>query len=191
MLQEESTRRLTNFATKCASEAGLGRLVLLDRTRYDITSTTTILGCTLWSHLDVAHLDDVRASVKDFRMIEGFTTDVYQELHRRDVEWLQRTLAEIRRDELQRKVIVMTHHAPTVEGTSKPTYSGSAISSAFSTELLGHPDWDMAQVKMWLSGHTHWPCDFMRKGVRVVSNPRGYRNAGEMGFDPTKVVEVE
>ena len=83
----------------------------------------------------------------------------------------------------------MTHHAPTLEGTSNPQYAGSATGSAFATELVGGPCWT-PQVRVWMYGHTHWNCDVVREGVRVVSNQRGYRD-GTPGFELVKIVEVE
>ncbi|KAI0756890.1 Ser/Thr protein phosphatase protein [Daedaleopsis nitida] len=186
---ETSTRRLVGFAEKCTTDPSLGRFVLLDRTRYDLSSTFTVLGCTLWSQLDLANVDVIKLGLNDFRRIADLTPDIYQNLHRVDVEWLRRTIQEIHESEPHRKVVVMTHHAPTVEGTSDPRYNDSPIASAFSTEILDTPDWNGKQVKMWLFGHTHWPCDFVRNDVRVMSNPRGYRD-GQRGYDPAKSVEV-
>ena len=86
----------------------------------------------------------------------------------------------------------MTHHAPTVGGTSDPKFAAGgpvASGSAFATELVGGPCWDKERVRVWMFGHTHWCCDFVREGVRVVSNQRGYRE-GVPGFAPDKVVEI-
>ena len=148
----------------------------------------TVLGCTLWSRLDPEHVDLIRIGLNDFRMINDFTPGVYQTLHKRDVEWLSRTVTELARDEPHRTIAVMTHHAPTVEDTSSPRFRGGQMNSAFATELSGEEWWP--HVKVWMFGHTHWPCDFERNGVRVLSNPRGYRTAGEDGFDPEMVVEI-
>lgn len=96
----------------------------------------------------------------------------------------------------------MTHHAPTIEGTSDPNFAGGPTASAFATELLAggvggeHAEveklgeWEGGeQVRAWMFGHTHWSCDFERAGVRVVSNQRGYKD-GDAGFVPDKVIEI-
>ena len=39
------------------------------------------------------------------------------------------------------------------------------------------PTWG-EPVVAWAFGHTHWNCDFEEKGVRIVSNQRGYELFG-------------
>ncbi|RPD82456.1 Ser/Thr protein phosphatase protein [Lentinus tigrinus ALCF2SS1-7] len=192
---KDATSRLAAFAKEMEKQANsstpdvnYGRFVLLDRTRYDLSDTVTVLGCTLWSHLDSKHVELIHLGLNDFHMIKDFTPDVYQSLHKRDAEWLSRTVTDIAHDEPHRKLIVMTHHAPTVDDTSNPMYRGGQMGSAFSTELSQTEWWP--HIKVWMFGHTHWPCDFERNGVRVLSNPKGYRTAGDDGYDPEMVVEV-
>ncbi|KAI8973982.1 hypothetical protein BD414DRAFT_498768, partial [Trametes punicea] len=215
--QEESSARLARFAAECAAayddasgsskdtcgpRRRFGRFVLLDRGRYDLSQMVTVLGCTLWARLDADDLDVLRRGVTDFRRIEGFDPAAYQVAHARDAAWLAEAVAEVEREKGRRRVVVMTHHAPTVEGTGDPRYVGGATSSAFATEMVGSAVWprrDLGEgadgegtrgaVRVWMFGHTHWCCDFVREGVRVVSNPRGYRE-GAPGFTPEKVVEV-
>ncbi|KAI0639503.1 Ser/Thr protein phosphatase protein [Trametes polyzona] len=192
---DESNRRLADFSKSCLEkhekatpEEPFGRFILLDRTRYDLSPTLTVLGCTLWSRLDPDNTDLIHIGLNDFHQIAGLTPPVYDALHERDLAWLERSIADIAAHEPHRKIVVMTHHAPTVQGTSNPLYDGSPIGSAFSTELVGGPCWK-PQVKVWAFGHTHWACDFEREGIRVVSNPKGYKGGGT-GFDPEKVVVI-
>ena len=202
--QEESNRRLAAFVDECDAqrtaaaeaagspgETAPGRFVLLDRTRHDLSAEVTVLGCTLWSALPSqgARLAQVRMGLNDFSKIQDFTPKVYTDMHRRDRAWLERAVGEIAKREPHRRIVVMTHHAPTVEDTSDPKHAGSAMNCAFATELVGGRCW-RKPVKVWMFGHTHWVCDFERKGVRVLSNPRGYTGHGEDGFDPGMVVEV-
>ena len=167
--------------------------MLLDRTRYDLSPTLTVLGCTLWAELDPAELDILRWSVTDFKRIAHFDPAVFQARHRADLAWLRQAVADVAADvpEQKRRIVVMTHHAPTVEGASDPKWAGGPTGSAFATELLAGErleDW-RGRVKVWMFGHTHWSCDFVREGVRVVSNQRGYKD-GDEGFAPDKVVEI-
>ena len=205
-MQEESSQRLAAFARECdklasrppteeGSQAPCGRFVLLDRTRHDLSPTLTVLGCTLWSRLAREHVDAIHLSLNDFRMIARFTPQAYQAEHARDAAWLAKSIKRIQREEPHRRIVVMTHHAPTVEDTSDPKFVGGQMNSAFATELTREGWWRAAEtgrggLKVWMFGHTHWPCDFERRGVRVVSNPRGYRSAGEDGYDPGFVVEA-
>ncbi|OSD00193.1 Ser/Thr protein phosphatase superfamily protein, partial [Trametes coccinea BRFM310] len=194
---EASYARLTEFAATCDQDAAnrsadqppLGRFVFLNRTRYDLSPTLTILGCTLWARLNRDDLDILKWGVTDFRRIDDFDPAAYQAAHARDAAWLEHAVADIAREEPHRRVVVMTHHAPTVEGTSDPRFVGGPTASAFATEMVGSAVWRAGAVRVWMFGHTHWCCDFEREGVRVVSNQRGYRE-GTPGFLPDKVVEI-
>ena len=68
--------------------------------------------------------------------------------------------------------------------------------SAFATDVLsGEGAW--GSVRHWVYGHTHFSTDFEKRGVRVVSNQRGYvvpgyiskRGADEL-FDVGKTIRV-
>ncbi|OBZ66203.1 hypothetical protein A0H81_13869 [Grifola frondosa] len=145
--------------------------ILLNRARYDISPSLTILGCTLWSALIRSDVDDLSlALLNDFWRIEGMTPTTYVDLHRADVAWLNTTITKIACEEPEREIVVFTHHAPTIEGTSDPKHAGQGMSSAFASELTGQPCWKSGKVKLWAFGHTHWCCDFERAGVRVYSN---------------------
>ena len=99
--------------------------------------------------------------------------------------------------EPKRRVVVLTHYAPTAGGTSDPFLELRPAHSAFCTELSGAPCWGTASggnVVLWAFGHTQWCCDFVRRGVRVYSNARGQVMPGQSsrvkGFDAGKYVEV-
>jgi hypothetical protein len=189
-LQTESTKRIKEFAEEVNADPTYGTFIPLNRTRHDVSPTTTILGCTLWSAINPAHLDMLTRCLMDFRRIAGLNPETYAALHQSDLAWLNSTIASIARDEPEREVIVFTHHAPTIRGTAEPKYEGGATNSAFSTELTGETCWTSGKVKLWAFGHTHWSCDFERNGVRVYSNPRGYGNEGSENYDSGKVVEL-
>ncbi|KAI0061045.1 Ser/Thr protein phosphatase protein [Artomyces pyxidatus] len=186
---QESSSRLTTFATKVNSDPSVGTFVYLNRTRYDISPTLTILGCTLWSALNPADLDILSWSLTDFRRIYAFDPAAYSALHAADLAWLNTTVTAIARDEPGREIVVFTHHAPTRAGTGDPKFDDAPTNSAFSTELTTDACWESGKIKMWAFEHTHWCCDFDRKGVRVYANQRGY-GEGREGYDSGRVVEL-
>ncbi|KAK0235992.1 Ser/Thr protein phosphatase superfamily protein [Armillaria nabsnona] len=157
---KDSMDRLQSF-----QQSSSGKLIVLDRTRFDVSPTFTILGCTLWSALDPDCLDILSWSLTDFKRIHGFDVASYNTFHQTDLAWLCESVEAIRRDEPHRRVVVLTHHAPTIEGTGDPKYIGGPTNSAFATELTELP----------------------RKGVRVYANQRGY-GTGATDFDPSKAV---
>lgn len=73
-----------------------------------------------------------------------------------------------------KKIIIVTHHAPTPYAIS-PQYAGSPLNPAFASDLnrfiIRHP-----QIRLWTFGHIHTPCDFILGETRMVCCPFGYNN---------------
>lgn len=170
----------------------LGSFIFLDRTRYDVSDRVTILGCTLWSYVPSFRAAEVmRAGLNDFRRVDDWTPEDYRAAHLSDVEWLNETCRHVRENEPGREVVIFTHHGPTTKGTLKPEHENTELSCAFVTEMSLQPCWGKP-LKLWAYGHTHRCVDFLREGVRVVSNQRGYEGfeAAKSKFQPEKVVTV-
>lgn len=75
------------------------------------------------------------------------------------------------------KIIVVTHHCPSIK--CLPTqYQNDSLNASYASSLeefiLDRPN-----IKLWCCGHIHTKCDFMIGNCRVISNPRGYINYGE------------
>ncbi|KAK3946188.1 Metallophosphoesterase domain protein [Diplogelasinospora grovesii] len=217
----------------CQEPSLTNKCILLHQTRYDIPTDpanpddtgpddtgATVLGCTLWSHIPEANAAEVAARVQDFSRISSWTIATHNSAHEQEVSWLRRQLAELQTpDAKERKVLVITHHAPTKEATSAPQYTGNPWSCAFSTEVLRDDPFGYTEgVNTWVFGHTHYSTDFSLplynasgSSARVVANQRGYvlpgssaarkeeelqqagykkEKTGIHEFDPTKVVSL-
>lgn len=170
-----------------------------------------ILGCTLWSQLNPDDLDILSWGMTDFKQIEEMTPEAYDDLHIQDARWLEGELQRLSSGD--QKVVVFTHHAPVVDGSSDPKFSGpgNPTISGFVTDLTvpatgltdvrGQPRERGAllvpPVSIWAFGHTHWCCDFTLKvnehDVRMVSNQRGYKQGAEnraRKFDKEFILEI-
>ncbi|KAK2745545.1 hypothetical protein FQN57_003670 [Myotisia sp. PD_48] len=180
---------------KNASEGGevLGEFVFLDQTRYDISPEVTILGCPLFSDILPAQKDSVNFGLNDFYLINDWSTEAHREAHYTDRKWLNTEVESISRLEPQRKIIILTHYCPSVDGkVIDPAHAKSKISSGFMTDLSDEQCWRSGSVKVWAFGHTHFNCDFedSETGIRAVTNQRGYYFAQSKGFDEEKVISV-
>ncbi|KAL1894925.1 hypothetical protein Sste5346_005612 [Sporothrix stenoceras] len=163
-----------------------GKVTILHRTRWDEDSSDssdaaipnfTILGCTLWTHVPPESREAVGRAISDFKYIQDWTVDSHNQMHDEEVTWLREQVAALRSEDPSRTLLVVTHHVPTVEGTSRPKYSESPWATAFATELIlqdkeEEKPWD--GVAAWIYGHTHYSNDFVRGGVRLIANQRGY-----------------
>jgi len=192
---EDAINRLTAFSQRITSQritnSALGEFVFLNRVRYDLSKEITVLGCTLWSHVPETALYPVSRGLNDFHQVKHWTINDYINAHAQDVKWLEEQCMEIKTKEPARRIIILTHHAPTFQNTSAPQYRNSPVASAFATEMTDSPCWG-SPVVAWAFGHTHFNTDFMLKGVRVVSNQRGYEGseAGHLGFSAEKILLV-
>ena len=150
---------------------------ILDRTRIGLSDDVTLLGCTLHSYIPPESEEIVNSKVNDFTRIENWKVVDHVAEHHRDVTWLKNEIESISREEggAKRKLMVATHHSPSVKGTSKPSDEGSAWSSAFVTNLLQQGNRSpLDDVQWWIFGHTHYTTQLTKGKVKLVSNQRGY-----------------
>lgn len=169
-----------------------GKLVLLDQTRYDLSPTVTILGCTLFSSITPAQKDFVSSGLMDFYNIENWTVEQHVQQHESDLNYLSQEVQKLTR-EPERKIIVMAHHSSTQDPRSiDPKHRSSNISSGFMTDLSHLPCFTAKRVEVWAFGHTHFNCDFVDEThkIRVVTNQRGYYGGQSEKFDPAKTIEL-
>ncbi|KAL5338009.1 Metallo-dependent phosphatase-like protein [Aspergillus crustosus] len=177
-----------------------GRLILLHQERYDIPgSQVTILGCTLWSRVPDEARDIVCSKIQDFKKIQNWTVNDHNGSHEADLAWLLREIKSIQsKNKTQNKkqsILVVTHHAPSLQGTSSPQHANNPWSSAFATDILSQIS-KSSGVKTWVFGHTHYTAEFRSRGIRVVANQRGYvlpwtdSKGSKDGFDLGKVIHI-
>ncbi|TVY49169.1 Uncharacterized protein LOCC1_G000959 [Lachnellula occidentalis] len=194
---QTTVRAFEHKIEELRSSAGtaLGKFVFLDQTRYDLTEDVTVLGCTLFSRISNDQRESVSLFCSDFSEIQDWTVDTHNAAHDSDLHWLDMQVEYIAQHEPQRKILVFTHHSPTLlEDANDPRHLDDAaqVRSAFVTDLSDREFWKNANVKLWAFGHTHFNCDFVDPGTgrRVVANQKGYRRTELDTFDVAKVVEV-
>lgn len=171
----------------------LGQFVFLDRTRYDVSSNMTVLGCTFFSRVTPEQEMRVSFGLNDFYHIHEWTVEEHTARHEGDRAWLNEQVSQIAASEPHRSIVIFTHYSPSLlKDAVDPNHVNSPISSGFATDVSGDPCWENRQVKLWAFGHTHYSCDFteLRTGKRVVANQRGYYFAQAQVFNPYCVVEV-
>ncbi|ROV94747.1 hypothetical protein VMCG_08897 [Cytospora schulzeri] len=170
-----------------------GKVVLLHRNQWDDPepgSNLTILGCTLWSHVPDHAREIVTYKVNDFKKIEGWSLEKHLEQHEIDRRWIHDRVQELTTTAPERHMLVVTHHAPAMKGTSAPRNEDNPWSSAYSTDILPGMDGESwRQVNIWVFGHTHYSTDFVVDGVRLLANQRGYVLLGSSTYEREKAEE--
>jgi Icc-related predicted phosphoesterase len=142
------------------------------------------MGATLWTNAnnhDQLTLYTLKYNMNDYRCIKvhNKSADIYHKLtpettvatHVKTVNWLTSTLPQY----ADRKVVVITHHAPSFMSISE-RYRGpgdfhmnGGFASDLSELLLDHP-----QIKVHIHGHVHSRHDYLIGDTRILANPRGY-----------------
>ena len=160
------------------------KLILLQQGHHIIRESgrqVHVLGCTLWSYIPEEKKGEVAARVQDFSNIIGWSVDSHNRHHEEDLAWLKKRLSalteEAKINEEQVEVVVVTHHAPCVKGTSNPQHVGNPWTCAFATDVLdgwGRDTAWLSRVRCWVFGHTHYTSEVRLKGLTVISNQRGY-----------------
>jgi hypothetical protein len=160
------------------------RFLVFNRTRHDVNSKLTILGCTLWSYITDKQARDVWSTLTDFNSSRGIRDwDVlnHREEHRKDLDWLNEQVSIIENEDPEHQIMILTHHSPTIdERLNDPRHKNSNIRSGFVTDLLQEACWKSRQVRCWSFGHTHYSGFFYEQGTEklVYSNQRGYSSFG-------------
>ncbi|KAF3065678.1 Uncharacterized protein CFAM422_009599 [Trichoderma lentiforme] len=164
------------MAQRLSEEASLkDSIVLLNKSRWDDPdSNLTILGCTLWSAIPEEAVPIIEAKISDFKKITGWTTLKHNQIHTEEAEWLREEVAQLAAQDQgsSRQIVIATHHAPCLQGTSKPAHTNNPWTPAFATDLATKGNW--GNVSCWIFGHTHYSTDFQYNGIRLLANQRGY-----------------
>jgi hypothetical protein len=161
------------------------KYIVLDNDVYQVNDKTLIVGSTLWTDMrrdnPEAH-NIVGGGMNDFRlckldMLEGwddekqenyFTTRHAYAKHHTAKDFI----AKVCEDNLDKRIIVVTHHAPSYQSNGRE-HRGSNIIDGYCSDMedfiLAHPN-----ITDWVHGHTHVNVEYKIGETRVTSNMRGY-----------------
>lgn len=162
-----------------------------------------VLATTLWTDFALFGEDKVashgamtQSALNDYRVIEYRSRILRWEdtlaLHQQMLAWL--TQECIRAREAGEKVVVVTHHAPSLK-SSLPIYKKDPVTAGFGSNL---EDFASTYVDVWVHGHMHNSSSYTLGKCRVIANPRGYprqrwnpdTDLENPQFNPVLVVEV-
>ena len=171
--------------------------------------TVRFVGTTLWSDFDAlgpASTDtetgssallaqQLRARDKAFRAANYYLKKTGTTLHglpmlaeqvRQQALVCQEWLAGALHLPFAGRTVVATHFAPSLLSTD-PRYGLTPGSAGFCNAL----DALLPQAQLWLHGHLHAPCSYVKDGCRVMANPLGYARKNEQGaFQAAHCIEL-
>ncbi len=166
---------------------------VLDNDRVEI-GEVIFLGATLWT--DFRLMSDpivagavAQAGMNDFRRIrllpnyQRFLPKDARALHAQSLEWLAQQMENAG----GRKIVVVTHHAPSPQSIP-PRFDRDPLNAAFTSKLDGFITG--CSPALWIHGHIHYRSDYMIGATRIIANPRGYPSEPHTGFDPKFAIEI-
>ncbi len=152
------------------------------------------LGATLWTDfaldgnpalsetvaaLDMADFTQIRFG-QEYRK---FRPSDARELHARSLRWLDEAIKQY----AGRKIVVVTHNAPSPRSIDKK-YEGNPLNPAFASRL----DDFIAEreIALWVHGHIHHCSDYQIGKTRVIANTRGYPGENTGAFKPGLTIDI-
>lgn len=149
------------------------------------------LGATLWTDINKGERESERfvgLGLSDFHVISTagrrFTPRHAAGRHENSLAFFARELA----DRPDKKVVVITHHAPSYQGMT-PRFRQTPVAPGFASDLEGfisaHP-----QISNWVFGHTHIVKTFKVGETTVRTNCRGYVGREKTGFNVDAAFDV-
>ena len=137
----------------------------LNKTVFDIDDIR-IIGSTLWSNIQKTQKEYISMGLNDFELIKHWNIDLQNEQHLTEREFIENEIKTTN----HKKLLIITHHAPSFQNTSSPEFDNGPMTSAFASNL----DYLFDSPITWCYGHTHFSNTQTIKNTRLFSNQRGY-----------------
>jgi predicted phosphodiesterase len=162
-----------------------------------------LIGCTLWTDFEACgHSAELCGKYAQYRMndyrwrclkhskwLRKMCWQDTARFHSKSMDYIRKTIDKYKKLHPGIKIIIMTHHAPSLRSVSSGNKNYDLIPayvSKLDDFILDNPE-----IKLWCHGHLHQPSDYKIGECWVVCNPRGYIAYGEgRRFDDNLVIEI-
>jgi predicted phosphodiesterase len=135
-----------------------------------------IICCTLWCSPDNEAI--VR---RDYKYILDFTPAQERKINLNHTSFIANQV-----NNYQQKCIIVTHHSPLKEGTSRSEFENDPLEKSYTNDLPKIVDRSLC----WIFGHTHFVCNIIREnGAIVCSNPIGAKSEN-LQYDRAAVLKL-
>lgn len=136
-----------------------------------------IIGTTLWTNIPEDKMWSIMYRMNDYMNI--FIRKHVRLSPQNTVDWHKEAL-EFLEKEVEPNCVVVTHHAPLdiLKDEDEKDWVDSAY---YATDV---PDMLIALSSVWCYGHTHKAKNIEYLTSNIVSNPMGYNDESNTGYDP-------
>lgn len=158
-----------------------------------------IYGSTFWTIPPFLSTNEAKIYINDYNYMSYFNKNSSQ-VKNLDITFVKEladesflNLQKYLKETTNKKTIIMTHFPPHRIGTSNPKYleQKKTTNLYFSWPNDTLEKFNLENVLVWISGHTHWSYDFYENNVRLISNQLGYKNEiGKTGLNENGLFEI-
>lgn len=174
----DTSEKIRNICNK------YNNVIYLDNQTFDINNNIRILGTTLWSNIKDNEKINIATSIADFKRILDWSIEKHNYNHIQSITYIKYEIEKAKKE--NKRLIIISHHAPYLINTSHNEHRGSMLTSAFATDLsklISSP------IVAWCYGHTHYSNRQKVNGVLLLSNQKGY-NYEKTNFNPLFTFEI-
>lgn len=145
------------------------------------------IGSTLWSYIPTQYKNKILLNDYSRIYIQGklFTYDNYIDEFINNYIFLKNAIKYYSKQ--NKKIIVITHHAPSKFNTCSSKYPkhmygyGTDIDNILTDNVI-----------CWIFGHTHHSCEFILKNTLILSNQFGYIDQNEnTQYNTSKFIDLQ
>lgn len=196
-IKQKTVWKVKEMIQTVCDDAPLKNVFFMDRRAIEIgDGTVRVVGATLWSQVPLSLTTTIEKLLNDYHVsfMPLEKGDDMKSLSKFEVEHQVKCLkvrdtVNWHKEDLQfiseqvnaaqqagQTVVILTHHAPLLKGTSAPKFAGSDGNCGFATDLTQMLESEPFQstVSTWCFGHTHYNSDQMIGRVRLLTNQKGY-----------------
>lgn len=186
------------FEYKFDIEKRYKNIYFLDNAAVKLNDDIDVYGSTFWTKSPFERTYEAKLSINDYNWITYFNQSK-RHVAELDINYINE-LSETSYNNLKQHLsiskkptIVMTHFPPIRTGTSGPIYLSQdrKVNQYFSWPDETINDFNLENVPIWISGHTHWSYDINKNGTRFVGNQLGYKSElGKTGLNEDGLFEI-
>lgn len=182
----------TTYSTLTAICDKYPKLYLLEDSS-KVIDDVAFIGATMWTDFNNYNdrvMLEAQLRMNDYIFIANqgkqLTAKDIIEIHYKSVKYIFSAIKFFKEE--GKKVVVVTHHAPSLKSTKK-RYRGDMLNHAYVSDL--EEMIAVAKPDIWIHGHNHDSFDYNVGATRVLANPRGYYPYDENPkFNPDSYFEV-
>ena len=191
-----------NFEYKLKLQERYKNVYYLNNESVQLNNEIDIYGSVFWTFPEFTSIFEAKLCTTDYNNITYFKKEINKVVPL-DINYIKQlsiesynNLNNYLNQSSNKKTIIMTHFPPLRTGTLNPKYDNYECNQ----QLINYLSWNnettnnfnLSNVPIWISGHTHWSYNIKKKGCNFIGNQIGYKSEiGSTGLIETGIFEFD